>query len=246
MNLHYGETGNLSLLHFRLRSARQRKRQARDERDRQLLALNRELRALYSQKNSLGWLPLHPPVVRGWKRSFALRADVARSKDVGFFENILKKINTTQFSYRKDFRIKKRKGGKKIYVARPQELWQPEIHQFNRLEFTEEEKNWFSEISVMTHSKRQMALRYVFKERWRFVLRVDANIVSKTRVRNEEIESRIQIIRNYLERNDLNKRLYHLTDGHYNRRREDRKSEKNPLTNKPMTDILQMDADALL
>src|SRR5438309_7971971 len=98
-----------ALLQFRLRTARHKKRMQHEDRDKQLLALDREEDELYKQQRNLGWIELHPPVVRGWKRYFVLREDVAKAKQAAFFESILSKINTTEYSYRKDFKVKKRK-----------------------------------------------------------------------------------------------------------------------------------------
>ncbi|WGU70580.1 hypothetical protein QIU18_14760 [Capnocytophaga canimorsus] len=53
---------------------------------------------------------------------FALRDDIARSKSADFFNQILEKINTYQYSDNRKFLKKKRKRGKKIQVPREQKL----------------------------------------------------------------------------------------------------------------------------
>ncbi len=231
----------VSLLHFRLRTARHKKRAQHEDRDKQLLALHWEQNELRHQQRNLGWIELNPPVVRGWKRYFVLRPDVAKSKHADFFESILQKINTVQYSHRKDFKIKKRKWRKKVYVTKEQALLQPEEYHFNKLNFTEKEKQWFAEVISFDKNKRRFVKNYVFVEPWRFVLRVRPNIITKTKVRDEAIESRIQQIRNYIERNNLRGRISHLTDGHsYSRWNEERKREKNPSRNKPLTAIIDV------
>src|SRR4029078_1937661 len=95
----YGE----DILCYRLRTARQKKRMQYKDFDKQLIQLYQEERELYWQIRELGCVPLIPPFQRGWKRSFVLRDDVARSPQAKFFQNILDKINTRDWSYRKDF-----------------------------------------------------------------------------------------------------------------------------------------------
>ena len=120
---------------FRLQSARRKKRMQHEDFEKHLLALHKEQQQLYKQQQALGWIDLKPPVMRGWKRYFVLRDDVARSKHAGFFEGILEKINKTEFSSRKDFKVKKRKAGKKIYVVRDQQLLQPHEYHFRKMRF---------------------------------------------------------------------------------------------------------------
>ncbi len=229
----------VSILHFRLRTARHKKRAQHEDRDKQLLALHWEEAELSHQQRNLGWIELNPPVVRGWKRYFVLRPDVAKSKHADFFESILQKINTVQYSYRKDFKIKKRKWGKKVYVAKEQQLLQPDEYHFNKLKFTEKEKELFAEVISFDQNKRQFVKNYVFVEPWLFVLRVQPNIITKTKVRDEAIESRLQQIWNYFFHNHLRGRINHLTDGHsYSWWDGEREKEKNPLRNKSLAAIL--------
>src|SRR4051812_19284598 len=94
---------------YRLRTARQRKRMQYEDFDKQLIQLDKEEDRLYRQKMNLGWEALHPPVQKGWVRSFILREDIARSRYAFFFEAMLKKINTYEYSWRKDFKRKKKR-----------------------------------------------------------------------------------------------------------------------------------------
>ncbi len=210
-----------------------------EDRDKQLLALDKEEDELYKQRRNLGWIELHPPVMRGWKRYFVLRDDVAKGKQAAFFESILSKINTTQYSYRKDFKVKKRKWGKKVHVVKEQYLFSPTPYYFNEMKFTEAEKQFFEERVVEDKRTGKLNRIFVFTEPWRFVLRVRPNIITKTRVRDEVIESRINEIRNHLDRNALWGRLVHLSNGSwYNPHKEIKARERNPLTNKPLATIL--------
>ncbi len=202
------------ILCYRLRIARQKKRMQYEDFEKKLISLYKEESALYQQRRNLGWEPLIPPIQKGWVRHFVLREDVASSKEATFFENILQKINTYDYSWRKDFKKKKRKRGKKVYVEKPQKILKPYSHQFFKMNFSESEKQFFYEVCEM-NSQRQPCKRYVFIEPWRFVLKVRPNIISKIRKRDKVLEMRSKAIDNYLEKNDLRKKQIKLLKGNY-------------------------------
>jgi hypothetical protein len=170
----YGE----DILCYKLCTARQKKRRQYEELEKKLIALHKEERALYGQIRNLGWEPLVPPVQKGWKRFFVLRDDVARSKQADFFQNILEKINTHDWSHRKDFMIRKRRFGRKKYAVKEQRLLQPREWQFEKPGFDENEKQMFHEEYHYETGKRDPIKRYVFDEPWRFVLRVRPNMIT--------------------------------------------------------------------
>jgi hypothetical protein len=234
------------ILSYRLRTVRRKKRMQYEDFDKKLLRLNKEEDKLIKLKRNLGWEPLIPPVQKGWKRFFVLREDVARSKQAEFFENILKKINTYDWHYRKDFRVRYRRFGTKKYKVKGQSLLRPCEWQFNRIGFTEEEKQFFYEVWE-TDSWRGPVKRYVFSEPWRFVLWVRPNIIDKVKRRDEVIEKRLKEIDNYLDRNNYCARLDKLLRGNrYNGWKgfEDPR-EKHPFRNKSFHQVLQeIDAEA--
>ena len=206
----YGE----DILCYRLRTARQKTRMQYEDFNKQLIQLYKEEKVLHEQQRNLGWETLCPPVQKGWKRFFVLRDDVARSKHAGFFQEILKKIDTYDWSYRKDFKIRKRKLGRKIYVVKIQKLLEPSEHHFIKLGFDEKEKNLFHE-AWSSYKQKPYVKRYVFNEPWRFVLRVRPNMIDKVKKRDEIIESRLKWIADHLERNDYRKKQTRLLRGHY-------------------------------
>ncbi len=205
----YGE----DILSYRLRTARQKKRMQYEDFDKQLRGLHRERKASMAREKALGWEPLTPPVQRGWKRSFVLRDDVARSKHANFFEAILGHINTEQFSSKKDFTVKSRKLGRKIHVPRPQQLNRLSAWEFNHTEFTPKEKQCFNEVYVY-NEKGDFYTEYEFTESWRFRLRKQPNIIDKIKVESTEQEARDKEIDNYLERNGYEGRYKKVVYGH--------------------------------
>jgi len=225
---------------FRLRTARQKKRLVYKDFDKQLREIDKERRQLWKAQRNLGWEPLTPPVQRGWKRFFVLRDDVATGKHADFFDSILQKINTTDWSYRKDFLVKKRKYGRKTYVTKSQSLRRPCQYDWNKLGLTEREKQFFVEVWETDRNGRPV-LRYEFSEPWRYVLRIKPNIIDKTRIRDTALEARIKSIDNYFERGGHNHRLTNLQGGY--RRRHWRFVTKprdiNILKNKPLRQIVE-------
>jgi hypothetical protein len=234
----YGE----EILSYRIRTARQKKRMVYEDFDKQLLALHREERILSRRKRNLGWEPLIPPVQKGWVRSFVLRDDVAQAGRAQFFAGILEKINTHVYSHRKDFKVKKRRMGRRTYVSRKQQLMEPWPYQFNRMKFTEEERSFFQMVENMPDKKGHVSRRYVFREPWRFVLRVKPNIVGKVRVRDVVIEQRLTGIRGYLRGgNHIYRQLKLLYGYNINNRRfcKEPYYDTNPIKNKTLRQILE-------
>ena len=235
-------TGNQEpdILSFRLQTARRKVRMQHEDFEKGLLSLHRERQKLRKQQRELGWIELKPPIMRGWKRYFVLREDVARSKQASFFEGILQKINKIEYSSRKDFKVKKRKGGKKIYILRDQQLLQPDECHFRKMKFNDIEAQFFEIRYVKEKWMKQPKKIFVFVEPWRFVLRVRPNIITKTRARDEEIEKRLQKIEAFFERSFLLPKLHRMVYGYYkwSWNEGEKGWEKNPLKNKPVVRIL--------
>jgi len=232
------------ILSYRLRTVRQKKRMQYEDFDKQLLQIGKEEKQLCKQQYNLGWEPLVPPVQKGWKRFFVLREDVARSRHCEFFENILKKINTYDWHYRKDFKVRKRRYGRNKYGVKAQNLLRPTESHFQQLGFTDDEKQFFYE-EWRQYGKNDLVKRYVFREPWRFVLRVRPNMIDKIRKNDPLLEERLQEIDNYLKRNDLRNRMAKLLYGRVKwwYGEGEREREKNVLKNKPVHRILN-DIDA--
>jgi hypothetical protein len=241
----YGE----DILCYRIRTARQKIRMQYKDFDKQLIQLYKEEKALHQQQRNLGWEPLIPAFQKGWKRFFVLREDIARSYNAVFFGNILAKINTKEWSHRKDFKIKKRKRGKKIYIVREQKLCEPSEYHFKKMKFSEKEEELFNLVYSFDRRGNVTLKRYVFKEPWRFVLRVRPNIIDKIWKRDELIESKIKKIDNFLERRDYRKRQSWLLRGNYqwiNLKGIESPNEYNILKNKSFQQIMDESKDELI
>jgi len=223
------------ILSYRIRTARQKKRAVYEDFDKHLLRLDRESEALWKWKYGLGCEPLIPPVQRGWVRTFVLKEDVARSPDQQLYANILAKINTRHYDSRKDFKVKKRRMGRRTYVTRTQKLRDLSFQEWRKLDETE--KSFFFLVAEV-HSNR-VYYRYVFREPWRFVLKVKPNLVDKVPIQDIGMEQRWQRLRNYTDLNGYVYRQRWLTRGHFNWLNFDEPYyDPNPIKNKTLRQIL--------
>src|SRR5690606_37296467 len=93
----------------KIKTARQKKRLQKEDIEKQLIRLHRLREKLQQQKNSLPLVPLETPYQKGWKRSYVLRQDVARSRYGSFYQTLLEKINTVIYHHDKHFKTSKRK-----------------------------------------------------------------------------------------------------------------------------------------
>ncbi len=231
------------MLHCRLKSARRKKRLQKSDLDKQLIALGKKRSELYKKKHSLGYEPLIPPVQKGWKRSFVLRDDVARSAVGAFYGNILQKINTTEYSDRKDFKRKKKHFGRRIYEVRSQGLREFREYEWRnpKLKLTDAEKTHFTEVVRWNRNQKDTYSVYIFNEPWRFVLRTQANIITEKRIIDGDLEQEIKQLANHIEQNNLQGRIHKLTNGRgYNRWRDSERTKYvNPLINKPLRVIVE-------
>jgi hypothetical protein len=231
------------LQQFRLRSARNKIRMQHEDFEKKLRALAIERRELYKQQRELGWIELEKPIVRGWKRYFVLREDVARSKQKAFFETLLEKINTVQLSHRKDFKKKKRQFGKKIYVDKQQYPLPLSVNDILKLKVTEKELAYFEEREIIKKPYDRPVKRFVFTEPWRFTLRIRPNLITKVRAQDTELEQRITEISNYIDQNNLKGKVDKLLYGYSWRwwKYEDVKAkQRNPFKHKSLVQILDI------
>ncbi|BAV09338.1 hypothetical protein SAMN05421788_101776 [Filimonas lacunae] len=203
---------------FRMRTERQKNRIKRKDFEKKLLALRRAEDALYEQQNNLGWMELRPPVMRGYKRSFVLREDVARSKDAAFYERILQMVNTTVYHHDKSFFQKKKKKGRYKWGPVEQHVHSLSEHDIKRWKLTPKERNQFYQAQVVDRNGTFQYYKYVLKEKWRFVLRIRPHMITRTRIRDEVIEQRLQEIDEIFTQRNWDKKLMKIQYGCNTRR----------------------------
>lgn len=230
----------------RFKSIRQKKRLQKKDFDKQLIQLSNTRNELWDKVRALPLVPLETPYQRGWMRTFVLRNDVAISKDSEFFQRLLDKINTVQYSHKKLFQVKKRHRGKKIYVSKPQRLKTLTSCEWSRnsarnwegkeVSFSEKEKTYFAVREVIGYNGRT-EYEYYFTEAWRFVLKTKANLITHTRMKDHDLMSQLRKLENYLDQHHLSHKIQKLVRGkkqnwHFE------KTEHTGLKNKSVNQIL--------
>lgn len=198
----------------RLKSERTKKRLQHKDLEKQLIQLYKKLRHLREEQRNLGYTDLVPPFQRGWKRFFVLRDDVSRLENAFFFQGLLDKINTTQFSNRKNFKVKRKQKGKKVYVEREQSFPVIELYQLRTIKLTEKEQLYFNKEE--RYNSKYWRTVLVFTEPWRFELKIAPNMITQVKVIDPVLIQEEQKIENYLERNGLNYKMWKIISGHVN------------------------------
>lgn len=225
----------------RLKTARQKRRAVITARDKQLLQLDRYEDELWRKSRRPIYVPLEPPIQKGYVRFFVLREDVARGRQASFFQGILDKINTEQYFHRKDFKKKKRVRGKKVWVDKEQYVKALYPWEIEKLALTPEELAYFEERPVYSAQKGKEVLMKFFTQPWRFELRVRPYMLTHRRVVDPVLESRMREVDNYITIRQLRHRMDWLTQsrGSSRRRWEPAVKVKERYKKKPLRQLLQ-------
>jgi len=225
---------------YRLKSARQKRRLVKKDRDKRLIQLDKHQNLLWKQKRELPMIPLAQPYQKGWKRLFVLRKDVQQSAKAAFYQGILDKINTVEYHHDKNFKSRKRKRWRYHYEERPQTL-RP-IYEYewfnNKLKLTEEEQLCFYRNEEYVAPRNKVIVTYLFDEPWRFVLVIKPYIIYEVKMIDEMLEQELQAIDNHIENNSLWCKINKLKRGNVYRHWKvipyERAKYINKLKNKPM------------
>ena len=179
----------------RLRNLRSRKRIAREDHEKYLRECIKRQKVLFKQRRELPLVPLEKPYQKGYVRFFVLREDVRQGKQADFFATLLEKINTYQYADTRKFQKKKKRRGKRVYIARKQELYAFSQWEWERAlekgKFTQKERAYFAKIECFNRQKDRFEIYYEFTEAWRFELRVKPNMITHYRPVDIAIEQEL-------------------------------------------------------
>lgn len=175
-----------------------------------LIQLSKRRHSIYLAIRNLPLIELKEPYQKGWVRFFVVRKDVLRSDDALFFVNLLEKINTFQFSNQKTFTNRKKKFGKKTDYLREQFVNNVTVSEWNndKFKFTEREKSFFTLVEKWSERCRCFKTYYKFNEPWRFVFKIEPNIITHKKAVDTVLESELRLIENYIENRDLRYKMY--------------------------------------
>lgn len=201
---------------YKLKTVRRKKRLQKKDFDKRLIQMNRKRSRLWKQRQDLPMILLERPYQRGWKRCFVLQEDVARSSSCGFYEGLLAKINTVQYSSEKSFKTKKKRNGRKVRVEKRQFLKEFSVWSWNdaRLNLSELERAHFHLYEKNTEIGKTI-LKYRFNEPWRYRLQIKAHLVTEVKMVDEVLEQEIKFLDNRIEKHHLQPRIWRLTGGSY-------------------------------
>lgn len=100
----------------RLKNNRRKKRLVKEDFEKHLVQLSRRKHVIHLAIKNLPLIELKEPYQKGWLRFFVVRKDVLRSAEGVFYENVLEKINTFQFSNQNTFTNRKKRFEKKQII----------------------------------------------------------------------------------------------------------------------------------
>jgi hypothetical protein len=226
----------------RLKSARRKKQLVNKDFEKQLIQLSKFENKLWKERNNLPFVPLEKPYQKGWERSFFLREDVARLSNADFYKLLLNKINTYQYSQDKTFKKRKRKYRKYVFHEKPHLLKEFSECEWtsSKLKLSDKEKSLFEKQEVWCIFKRGFKVSYVFKESWRFVLKIKPNIITHKKMIDEILEQELAEIDNYITKNNLRVKMNKIRCGnskYYSRWNLNQLKHENMLKDKPIQDI---------
>jgi hypothetical protein len=172
---------------------------ARNQFDKQVLALEREAKELWRAKREKPWIKLDEPIQRGWKRFFVLRDDVKNRSDAPIIREVLKRVNVTQYCDNEEFEDYNWKA----------EQWYPRRHDPKPIGIGEAEKDptfnarhrkfllrgtdWHYH-----HGWRKLIDGYWFKDKWMLDQKVEPHFVTHYQELDSDIETRLAEIDKHL------------------------------------------------
>lgn len=122
-------------------------------------------------------------------------------------------------------------------MVKGQELLKPDQWHFAKLDFNDKEKQMFHE-AFQYHKSGKITKRYVFNEPWRFVFRVRPHMITTVRIKDGDLEARIDEIDDYLGKDDVRGRLLKLQYGNDRWRYWKQVEYVNPFKNWPLEKII--------
>jgi len=226
------------LLSYRLKSARRKKRLVKEDRDKQLLRLDREQDQIWNNPDYKTTIALEEPYQKGWKRLFVLTTDVQKSDKAEFYQKILDQVNMVQYHYDESFKKPRRKGRWHRYNF--EEL--PKLRGIDRYDWgrnkhhlSEEQRAWFNKVEYWNQYRYQWDYYFAFAMPEILEIKVLPNMITTITTGDAVLEQRLAWIDNHITNNALQFRLYKLKDGNRYKGWKDGSEKKkylNPLKNK--------------
>lgn len=202
-------------MYCNLPSRRWKVRRIRTARDKRLRNLQKEWNKLWKQSCNLGYEPLNPPMRCGYKRLFMLTEDCKHTPTPEFYQGILDKINDIRYSPTKEFDPKRtsKYWRRRKRKRKEQKLMETESYHFHKLQFTEDEKLMFHEITYYDKQRKRDVIKYVFAEPWRFALRIRPHWITEVRCIDSLLEQQLDDVEKIINADKNRRRLTKMKGG---------------------------------
>lgn len=178
----------------------------KDSKEKSYKKLSRQLQELYDAKYSKGYITLETPRRCGWKKYFILRDDISNRSDAHIFRCILDRINDTVYSRDINFLTKDWKTGK--YVPIEHKLKILSLNEYNNLDDVSKKYFYKSTFKIKIWNTERNVIGYCFRYDWMFVEKIAKHYITKLPILDNEIESRIKELENYIRSHNLYSKLY--------------------------------------
>ena len=185
-------------------------REFKYHRDKKLLAIHRERRALWKRRWQTA--KIDPPIPRGWIRHWRLTPKARNRHDAPVLKVILDVIDNPRFHWRKSFVSGRRR--LRRMVENTQALCCIREHRWKRLDWPEDWKKYFRQI-VVNPGRPDQTFAYKILREDLFELFIERNFVWEVRLIDPEAEARVTELDQYLTARGLGHRLDKLLDCGY-------------------------------
>lgn len=189
-------------------------------RDKKLLAIHRERRALWKRHRHT--VEIDPPIPRGWIRHWRLTAKARNRHDAPILKAILQVIDNRRFHWRQSFESGRRRRRKMVENSQP--LSGIREQRWKQLGWPDEWKKYFRKVPVNVGRPDQTIAYKILRDDL-FELFTERNFIWRMRVIDPELESREAELNRYLRTSGQGHRLNKILDSVW-RRGPDPRSKK--------------------
>jgi hypothetical protein len=142
---------------------------------------------------------------------------------------------------RKDFKVKQKQKGKKVYVDTDQSFPIIEFQQLKKLKLTEQERSCFHRELRYSPNFKKWYNVLAFSEPWKFVLKVEPFMITQVKVLDPSLISEEQQIDNYLRNHELDHKMSRIMHGSYQDCMRRKNGSKEKYKTKHISKLLEME-----
>jgi hypothetical protein len=175
--------------------------------------LRKEYDDLREADRALGWVELDKPRFWGYQKTLRVRDDLLKGKQAHHLQQLCDLIQLPVKSRTKDFTVKEKNKGKittKILKAVPKTFSDHDFEKKVPSKFKDEFERVVKTVTSWRGTYAQYRWRLV--KAWRFKEKISKYYITKVRLFDSEIRSRMQEIENYIERNDLYAKFWRINN----------------------------------